>query len=255
MTGPEISCVIPSYERADLAARCLTSVAAQRDAAIEIIVTDDSHSSTIRDLVAALAPLTSPVRFSEGPRTGNPVDNWNAGLALARAPLHLLIHQDEFLLDPLYLRRAIDALDRNVAAVATLAGVTVTGVNRPSRFALVSPIAGRFPGARRMLPLINWIGPTAAFVFRAGPRFDRGFLQLADVEFYGRVLETGPLVRLSGVSVGSLGHHDGQITAQINTTDRALTELARLAARRPPALSPLEHAAFSAAVRLRGRLA
>jgi hypothetical protein len=131
----------------------------------------------------------------------------------------------------------------------------VIGVERPSRFALVSPIAGRLPGARRLLPLINWIGPTAAFVFRAGPSFDRGFVQLADVEFYGRVLETGPLVRLSGVSVGSLGHHDGQITAHIAPTDRALTELALLASRRPPSLSTLEHAAFSAAVRLRRRLA
>jgi glycosyltransferase involved in cell wall biosynthesis len=255
MTGPEISCVIPSHERADLVARCLTSVAAQRDAAIEIIVTDDSRSSAIRDLVATLARLPSPVRFYQGPGSGNPVDNWNAGLALARAPLQVLIHQDEFLLNPLYLRGAVDALDRNAAAVATLAGVTVTGVERPSRFALVSPIAGRLPGARRLLPLINWIGPTAAFVFRAGPRFDRGFVQLADVEFYGRVLETGPLVRLSGVSVGSLGHHDGQITAHIAPMDRALVELALLASRRPPSLSTLEHAAFSAAVRLRRRLA
>ena len=248
MTGPEISCVIPSHERTDLVARCLTSVANQREAAIEIIVTDDSHSSTIRDLIVALASFTGPVRFLEGPRTGNAVDNWNAGLALARAPLQVLIHQDEFLIDPLYLRRAIDALNRTAAA-ATLAGVAVVGIDRPSRFALVAPIAGRLPGARRLLPLINWIGPTAAFVFRAGPRFDPSFVQLADVEFYNRVLERGPLHRLAGVSVGSLGHHDGQISARIDPTAQALKELALLASRRPARISPLERAAFSAALR------
>jgi glycosyltransferase involved in cell wall biosynthesis len=137
MTAPEISCVVPTYDRADLAARCLTSIAAQRDTAIEIIVTDDSPSPAIRDLVDALAPFTSSMRFLEGPRTGNPVDNWNAGLGEARAPLHVLIHQDEFLVDPLYLRRAVDALNDPVVA-ATLAGVAVTGVNRRSRFALVA---------------------------------------------------------------------------------------------------------------------
>jgi glycosyltransferase involved in cell wall biosynthesis len=252
VNAPEISCVIPTHERADLVARCLTSVATQRDAAVEVIVTDDSRSSTIRDLVAALAPFAPPLRFVEGPRTGTPVDNWNAGLAQARAPLHVLIHQDEFLVDPFYFRRAIDALDRTAVA-ATQAGVAVIGVERPSRFALVSPIASRLPGARRLLPLINWIGPTAAFVFRAGPRFDADLVQLVDVEFYRRVLRTGRLVRLLGVSVGSLGHHDGQITARIDPMDQALKELARLASRAPPAIRPIEYAVFSATLRLRRR--
>jgi glycosyltransferase involved in cell wall biosynthesis len=253
MTAPEISCVVPTYDRADLAARCLTSIAAQRDTAIEIIVTDDSPSPAIRDLVDALAPFTSSMRFLEGPRTGNPVDNWNAGLGEARAPLHVLIHQDEFLVDPLYLRRAVDALNDPVVA-ATLAGVAVTGVNRRSRFALVAPVAGRIWGARRLLPLVNWIGPTGTLVFRAGPRFDRRLVHLVDVEFYRRVLEMGRLVRLPGVGVGSLGHHDGQISAGFDQTAVALNELADLAARRPPAISPVEYMVFSTALKLRRRL-
>jgi glycosyltransferase involved in cell wall biosynthesis len=253
VSGPEISCVIPSWERPDLLARCLTSVASQRDTALEVIVTDDSHSSGIGDLVAALPALGPNVRYAEGPRTGIPVDNWNAGLALAQAPLLVLIHHDEFLVDPLYLRRAIDALNTSGAA-ATSAGVTVIGVDRPSRYELVAPIARRLWGARRLLPLINWIGPTAAFVFRAGPLFDPRFTQLADVEFYGRVLASGPLVRLPGVSVGSLGHHEGRISARIDRAGLALEELALLASRHPPAISALEHAAFSAAVRLRSAL-
>jgi GT2 family glycosyltransferase len=250
VSGPDISCVIPSCERPDLLARCLTSVTSQRDAALEIIVTDDSRASGIRDLVAALQPLTPTLRYTEGPRTGNAVDNWNAGLALAQAPLQLLIHHDEFLVDPLYLRRAIDVLN-SCGAAATSAGVTVIGVDRPSRHGLIAPVARRLWGARRLLPLLNWIGPTAAFVFRAGLLFDPRFVQLADVEFYARVLATGPLVRLPGVSVGSLGSHEGQISARIDRVGLALEELALMASRRPPAISPLEHAAFSAALRLR----
>ena len=253
MTKPEISCVIPAYERLDLVTRCLTSVAAQKDVGLEIIVTDDSPSSGIGEFIANMGPPPPAVRYRAGPKTGNPVDNWNAGLEQARAPLHLLIHQDEFLVDPHYLRRAIDALDRTGSAAAK-AGVAVIGVNRPSRFALVAPIAGRLWGAQFLLPLINWIGPTAAFVFRAGHRFDPALIQLADVEFYGRVLETGPMVRLPGVSVGSLGHHDGQITARIDPTREALKEIALLASRTPPSISPVANVLFSAALRLRGRI-
>ncbi len=250
---PEISCVIPAFESPGLVARCVLSVAAQREVTAEIILADDSPSARIRDLACALAPLAPGMRVMPGPRSGNPVDNWNAGLAQARAPLHLLVHQDEFLIDPLYLRRAVRALEAAPTAAAAVAGAWVIGVNRRSRFALIAPIVRRLPLARRLLPLVNWIGPTAAFVFRAGWRFDPAMVQLADVEFYGRVLASGPLVRLPGVGVGSLGHHDDQISARIDPVAQALKELAVLAARRPPGVSPLGHAVFAAALKLKAR--
>jgi glycosyltransferase involved in cell wall biosynthesis len=251
---PEISCVVPTHESVDLVARCLTSVAAQREAILEIIVADDSPTAAIENLVGALPALAGRVRYMPGARSGNPVDNWNLGLARAQAPLHLLIHQDEHLLDPLYLRRAVDALRRTGAAAAR-AGTKVTGVARPSRFALVAPIAGRLPGARGLLPAINWIGPTAAFVFRAGWRFDPQLVQLVDVEFYGRVLASGPMVRLPGISVGSLGHHEGQITARIDDPAAlALKELDLLASRTPPAVSPTARRMLSALIRARSRM-
>jgi glycosyltransferase involved in cell wall biosynthesis len=249
MSTPEITCVIPAYENLDLLARCLTSVAAQRNALFEIIVTDDSLSPMIADFVRAMPDPAGSIRYVEGPKTGNPVHNWNAGLEQARAPLHLLIHHDEFLVDRLYLRKAIDALGRTRAAAA-VGGVSVIGVNRPSRFALVSPIARRLWGATYLLPVINWIGPTAAFTFRAGQRFDPALVQLVDVEFYLRVLKNGPLARLPGVGVGSLGHHEAQISARIDPAKLALDELAALAARVPPAISPAAHRAYAAALTL-----
>ena len=252
MSIPEISCVVPAYENPDLFARCLSSIADQRDVDIEIIVTDDSRSPVIRDFMSAPSAITRAARYQVGPRTGNPVHNWNAGLEQARAPLHLLVHHDEFLVDPLYLRKAVDAMNRTGAAAAR-GGVSVIGVDRPSRFGLVEPIASRLWNARGLLLLINWIGPTAAFTFRAGPRFDPGLVQLVDVEFYARVLKTGPLVRLAGTSVGSIGHHDAQITARIDPTAVALRELASLASRTPPTISPLSRAVFSAALTLRSR--
>jgi glycosyltransferase involved in cell wall biosynthesis len=229
---PEISCVVPAFEQPDLLERCLVSIAGQRDAAIEIIVMDDSTRPAVRDRVAALA--IPGVRYLEGARSGNPVDNWNLGLDEAQAGMCVLIHHDEFLIDPTYLRRAIDRF-ADPAIAAVIGPATVTGVDRRSRFALASRI-GRAAGAPAwILPTLNWIGPTAAFVFRRGPLFDPALVQLVDVDFYRRVLRTGRAAMLDGACVGSLGHHGAQITASIDHRRVARAEILRLA--RGPELS------------------
>jgi glycosyltransferase involved in cell wall biosynthesis len=242
MTRPEVSCVIPAYESPDLFARCIQSICMQRDVRTEVIVSDDSRTNRIADHLRGLGRERIPIRRLEGPKSGNPVENWNAGLGVAEAKLSLLVHHDEWLTDPFYLRRAVDAM-HSPSVAAAVGGVAVTAVNRPSRFALASRLVGRLPGARALLPAVNWIGPTAAFAFRTGWRFDPTLMQLVDVEFYGRVLATGQVVRLSGTSVGSLGHHDAQISARIDTVAEARRELAQLASRNPPGVSPLALAA------------
>ncbi len=217
---PDVSCIIPAFEQVDLFARCLASVAAQRDIDVEILVADDSHTSPARDAIFDLTTAVSQARHMSGARTGNPVDNWNAGLAAARAPVCVLLHHDEVFLDPTYLRRAVDRLTEPAIA-AVIGGVHVTGVDRPSRFAPARALADRLGRPAWLLPSLNWIGPTAAFVFRRGPLFDRDLVQLVDVELYRRVLATGRARCLPGIQVGSLGHHSGQISAGIDR--RALT--------------------------------
>ncbi len=113
MSAVEASCVIPAYESPHLVARALVSALTQREIALEVLVSDDSASLAVRELVAGFA--APALRYLQGPRSGNAVENWNHGLAHARGRTCALLHQDEFFLDPLYLRRAVDALDRTGA--------------------------------------------------------------------------------------------------------------------------------------------
>jgi glycosyltransferase involved in cell wall biosynthesis len=247
----EISCVVPAYENLDLVARCLTSVVVQGDVAFEIIVSDDSASGVVRDFIAAFGRPSAEVRYVDGPRSGNPVANWNRGLAQARGEFCVVVHHDEFLVDPRYLRRAVDAL-RASGAPAVAAQTAVIGLGRRSHFALVSSIARALGGPVWLLPIANWIGPTAAFVFRRGPLFDESLTAMVDVEFYGRVMAGGPLAFLPGISVGSLGHHAAQITAGLDFKAVVARELRDLARRTPPAVGPAELAICQAWLRLGG---
>ena len=245
-----ISCVIPTFENRDMVAACLASACRQTGVDVEIIVTDDSRTDIIADLTRETAARHPNVRYEVGPRSGNPVDNWNHGLEHARHDLRVVLHQDETLLDPTYLNRAVRALARSKAP-ATVARTRVTGVTRPSRFGLVAPVARRLPRPAWWLPVVNWIGPTAAFVFRGPHRFDPSFVQLVDVEFYGRVLAGKRPILLGDECVGSLGHHPDQISARIDPIALARQELADLATRSPAAISPLQHRLARLAIRLR----
>ena len=226
----EASCIIPAFENPDLLGRCLLGALAQEDVELEIVVTDDSRSSAARSIVARLAAGDGRVRYQEGPRSGNAVDNWNHGLALARGETCVLAHHDEFFIDRRYLRRAIDAL--NEGGLAAIIGPTgVIGVQRSSRFARAQALARALGCPLWTLFTVNWVGPTAAFVFRRGPSFDRELVQLVDVEFYRRVLGREHPRFLTGVCVGSLGHHRDSITATIDPARVAREDLRRLSAR------------------------
>ena len=225
--SPDLSCIVPAFGHPELLSRCLTSLANQRYLPLEIIVVEDSPTSEVRDLIEGLA--IPNLRYLPGARTGNPVDNWNLGLRAANAPVLVLVHHDEYLVDSQYLRRAFDLLtDPHIAAV--VGGVQVTGVNRPSRFALALSLARLVGRPAWILPSLNWIGPTAAFVFRRGHTFDPRLVQYADIAFYRQVLKTGRFATLNRLCVGSLGHHDAQISARIDPRKLARREITGLAA-------------------------
>ncbi|MEO8927419.1 MAG: glycosyltransferase [Caulobacteraceae bacterium] len=249
----ELTCVIPAFENLDLLARCLASVTTQKRVDLEIVVTDDSPGASVRDYVALLGATCGAIRYLEGPHSGNPIDNWNHGLDAAQGRFCVLVHHDEFLVDPFYLRRAVDRMEG--AGVAAVVGPTaVIGVARRSRFDLASAVARGLGRPVWILPILNWIGPTAAFVFRRGHRFDSALVQLVDVEFYRRVLEGGRAAVLDGVCVGSLAHHATQISARIDPMALARRELAMLASRSTPPIAPWERALFAAWLALRSCL-
>ncbi len=248
----QISVVIPAYESDHLFRQALDSVIAQEGVQADIIVTDDSVSARIADLTAAASRRHGAVRWLQGPRSGVAAENWNHGLSHALFPAKVVLHQDERYVDPQFLRRALEALAKPGVAAAA-GGVQVTGVTRASRFGLIAALR-RFPGAKVVLPMINWLGPTGAFVFTGDHRFDTALIQLVDVEFYGRVLRRGRLAALAGVSVASLGHHPESITARIDGDALALTELEMLARGPAPAISPFQRAVFRAALKARMRL-
>jgi glycosyltransferase involved in cell wall biosynthesis len=235
--GADICCVVPTFESAPLAARCLISIATQIGVTPDIVVTDDSRTSAVREMAEGLGTLFPQIRYVEGARTGNPVDNWNKGLDHARARYRVLVHHDEFYLEPHSLRRALDRLSGENGDVLIM-GHRAVGEVQKSRYGLADSLARRFSYAPWTLYALNLIGPTAAVVYGGKPelRYDPQLQWLVDVDFYFRLLDQTPI---RDPRAGVVSHrHGGQISARVERFGTIAREMAWLAKTYPDRLTP-----------------
>jgi len=224
---PEISCIVPAYENIALFSRCLMSILTQECVRTEVIICDDSASLDVSELVICLAARYAQLRYINGPRSGNPVENWNRGLENANAKYCVVIHHDEFLLDPKYLRKALDKLWAT-GLPAVIGRCSVVAITRRSRFALMQRLMMAVNAPLWTLYAVNWIGSTAVVVFSRvnSPRFDANLVYLVDVDFYFRLLSSAQRIQfMEGIAVVSLGHHAAQITAKCDVLTQSLQEV------------------------------
>ena len=187
---PKVSICIPAYEQTDFLRVALDSIAKQQYDDFEVIVTDDSRSSSVERLVTehSLCPRIRYVRNAS--RRGSP-GNWNACIALARGALIKIVHHDDWLADEGSLGAFVRLMEANPTAdfgfCATRimrADGRVRRINRPSANSLAA--IEREP---ELLFLANLIGAPSATIYRAhrGMQFDERLKWLVDVDFYIRM--------------------------------------------------------------------
>ncbi|MFP5307675.1 MAG: glycosyltransferase, partial [Gammaproteobacteria bacterium] len=107
MTSPNVSVVLPTFNRARTLPRAIASVLAQGETSLELIVVDDGSTDDTERVVAALQD--SRVRYVRRSGNGGPAAARNAGLALARGEyIGFQDSDDEWL--PLKLEKQLAAL-------------------------------------------------------------------------------------------------------------------------------------------------
>lgn len=108
MISPQLSVVVPTFERPDDLERCLESLDPSRQTIkedFEVLVSDDSNSSESRRLVKNKFPR---IAWEEGKRNG-PAGNRNAGVARAKGEWIVFMDDDCFA-EPQYLEAYSNAI-------------------------------------------------------------------------------------------------------------------------------------------------
>ncbi len=229
--SPTVSVCIPAYNNAPAFSRCLQAVLAQQNVSLECVVSDDSDTDAIHDLVRACGD-TRVVYKRNIPALKAPA-NWNAALALARGEIVTLLHQDDWYRSPDALQKVCTRMEET-GAKALVAGRALhcsgdcVGEYVPSD-ATLRDFSARYPG--RSL-VVNTLGSPSVVFFRrelAAVHYDTRLLYFSDTEYYARLFAAGKSVAcLSLPVVGIERGAEGQLSGHcLSRLDELVPELAR----------------------------
>lgn len=187
--APLITFGIPAYNRPQLLAETLASIAAQTAAVdYEVVVCDDLG----RPETAAAVARHPAERFfyHRNSATLGPVRNWNECLRRARGRWVMILHEDDTLF-PWYLASVLPRLREELAAVCTktISGPTPPSIAAPAETSAVLAYPPRFFLKSAMTPF-----PGVLFSRELGLKlggFDERDGPLADYEFWYRLAGAG----------------------------------------------------------------
>lgn len=193
--APKVSICIPAYRQVEFLRITLESVAAQDFTDYEVIVTDDSPTEEVHDLVAGF-PLGGRLFYYRNQVPLGSPENWNASIRRARGELVKILHHDDRFTSPSSLRQFVEMLDNAPEAdfgfSAALVDDVASGIDRVHR-----PSAAQLHdlGTRpAVLFLGNFIGAPSATICRRSLaiEYDRRMKWLVDLDFYMRALALNP---------------------------------------------------------------
>lgn len=229
--NPAVSVCIPAYRQPVFLARAIESVFAQDFQDFEIIVTDDSETDELLEVVSRWKDDKRLIYHRNESRLGSP-SNWNAAMDLACADLIKFLHHDDWFSCSTSLGRFVDAINSrpDVDFVFSAANaceddgaLIFVHCPSPAQLALLerSPLALQFG---------NFIGAPSATLFRkpGGFKFDTRLRWVVDIDAYLRLLGSCPRFEFIGealVCVSSNGAHQITRSFEMDTVSRVAEHL------------------------------
>lgn len=225
---PLISVIIPTFNRGELLRKALASVLEQTSDAFEVIVSDNCSEDNTPEVVAEFSK-DRRVIYSRNDRNLGMVGNWRKAIyELARGEWFILMSDDDYLTDRLYLSKAINAIEKHEPVFVYSGGVVHDAAT--DHFDSVElPFNGLISGelvfgSRGTVKPQDALLPT--MVFRVDDARRLGFLTdpdnlSCDSELYLRLCTEGKVFAIPSPACVYV-KHGGNLIYKIKTTRRLL---------------------------------
>jgi glycosyltransferase involved in cell wall biosynthesis len=198
MNQPLISICIPTYNQTIHLKKLLATIFNQKDVNLEIIVTDDSTTEDVENLIKETnAKFSSiPIKYiKNNPSLGAP-QNWNLGMSLANGEFIKIMHHDQWFEDDYALKKQLnEIIDSKNTFVFSAVKNNFRG--RIFNFNITKEEFEAIIKEPEKLILANLIGGPSAILFprSANIFFDEKIIWLVDIEFYLQLFKKGYKVK------------------------------------------------------------
>lgn len=188
----KVSICIPTYNQVKYLRQTIDSVFNQTFTDYEIIITDDSPTDIVFDLVQEYQSKGKIQYYKNAIPLGSP-ENWNEAIRRSKGEYIKIMHHDDWFTYPNSLQIFVDMMENNCNAVlgvvssknVKLIDKTIINVNTPSEI-WIEEICNN------PLELIcgNFIGSPSAVIYKNGLviNYDKNLKWFVDLEFYSNLL-------------------------------------------------------------------
>lgn len=189
---------------------------------IEFIISDDSNSARAKDKIKKIVCFYTNKQdlnmfYISGPKSKNPVDNWNELIEKSRGKYKQIIHHDDFFKSHTDIKRLLDLLNSDKYDVYILKLYTIDNFYYYNHIPnlIINFLLSYFVCS---INLVNFIGPSACVVFRARceKKFNRMLRWIVDVDWFYRIFSDSNKIFFSNsISIVSEKHFAKSITNTI----------------------------------------
>jgi glycosyltransferase involved in cell wall biosynthesis len=187
--NPKVSICIPAYNQTKYLKKVLDSVFEQTFTDFEVIVSDDSTTEVVAELVQEYQKGGHIIRyFRNRPGLGSP-KNWNFAIQQAKGEYIKMMHHDDWFITSDALRKLVTEADRHENALVFSGGESCrmhgTSIHLPN-----PSIVDRFQKQPMDILKGNFIGGPSGVLFRnRGFLFDENLKWIVDIDFYIQLLK------------------------------------------------------------------
>lgn len=238
--NPSLSILIPAYEYSFGVKRILDSVLESNlltiKNEIEILISDDSHSDTIKQIIKSheIQDIVKLVYVKRDNVSGIASSNWNNLLRMANGKYILFMHHDEFPYGKNFfnklLRKIIHKPNVDIFLLRCNIKSLMKNKYRPHVFDFIKKI---YFASSESIYLRNTIGSPSCVVIKKEkcPKFDERLKWIVDLDWYYKILNKKKLVieftKLNYISVNRTNSISNKIksnVAEINNLEREIVK-------------------------------
>ena len=192
MKNPTISVCIPTYNQIKYLDKTLQSIFIQKDVTFEVIITDDSTTNDVENLVNKYIDNGFDIYYHRNIKKLGAPENWNFSISLARGEYIKIMHHDEWFNFDFSLLKLYEQIKIDKKRVVFSASKSIYN-GKETYFKSSYKKIKHFNIEPEKIILGNNIGPPSGILFHRDylVKFDSILKWLVDIDFYVCLLKSG----------------------------------------------------------------